>query len=436
MSAGGKVLRALTGAALRKNLINSFFYFGASIAQFIVAIVTQPIYSRYLALEDFAIIGYFSAIQALLYSLFNMCLPYYYMARYWRIENGESPEQNMSFILNFLNIANCVVAVISYFLVSAYFDAFNVTFPLMPFLGIVLAHLFIEKYKTYFLIECRARKNGLSFFLLSLLQIVLNTAFSLYFVVTLKYGVTGRMSGMLVGVTVASGVALYLLLSSGKYKFSWKPDRRKIKAALAYCLPLIVASYAYYPLDNVDRLLLEREKNTSEYGYYSIALTVAGFVSTFFIAVYQSFEPDLYRYISQKNYRRYILFAGAYTVLLVVCAMLFIAFSAPVMSFLTSGRYTYSSEYANVFVIGIVFMQIGGFFEQLFTAFGATHFVMWRNVILGVLSTGIYYFAVKQYSFSGASAARVGVAVLYLLLGFVMFYFFRKKRVAQPAHTL
>ena len=77
--------------------------------QFFIAIFTSPIYARYLELEDFAIIGYFTAIQAILYPLFSMSLPFYYLAKYWRKEEGADPQENLSFILNFLNSANVLL---------------------------------------------------------------------------------------------------------------------------------------------------------------------------------------------------------------------------------------------------------------------------------------------------------------------------------------
>ncbi len=412
---------------IRKNFVNSFYYFGGTLLQFFVAIFTQPIYSQYLELEDFAALGYFTAVQAILYPLFSMSLPFYYLSRYWKIENGDTPHKNLSFILNFLNYANGIIAVISFILVSIYFKTFNVSIPLTPFLFIVLAQLFCEKYKSYYLIECRVQKKGLYFFLINVLQIILNTSFGLYFVVILRAGAAGRMSGTLVGVVVVSLIALFLLLHERKYHFSFKIEKVKIKQALKYCIPLIIGAYAYYPIGNIDRIFLERLGNTSEYGYYNIGLTISGFVGTFFIALYQSFEPDLYKLIAQKRYKQYSLFVFTYLTILAFLCGLFIIFSGPVVSFLTAGRYTYASEYANIFIIGIFFMQAGGFFEQLFTAFGKTKLVMWRNILMGIFCIIAYYFMIHYYQFIGANITRVIASIFYLLVGLIMFALYKRK---------
>jgi O-antigen/teichoic acid export membrane protein len=357
-----------------------------------------------------------------------MTLPFYYLSKYWKIENGETPQKNLSFILNFLNIANGIFAVISFVLVNLYFKAFNVSIPFTPFIFIVLAQLFFEKYKTYYLIECRVEKKGLHFFLISIFQIFLNTGFSLYFVVILKSGATGRMSGMLIGLLGTSLIALFFLIRQSKYKMSLHLDLSKIKLALKYCIPLIIGAYAYYPINNIDRVFLERLGNTSEYGYYSIGLTISGFVGTFFLALYQSFEPDLYKFITLRKYKQYAAFSLIYILIMGSLSVAFIFFSGPVVSFLTSGRYLHACNYANILIIGIFFMQVGGIFEQLFTAYGATRYAMWRNILMGAFCVATYYFMIKNYQFKGANITRVISAIFYSVSGAVLFLLYIRKR--------
>ncbi len=426
-----KSLDFIASFGIKKNILNSFFYFGGTLLQFLIAIATQPIYSKYLELTDFAVMGYFSAIQALLFPLFNMSLPFYYLAKYWKVKDGETPQQNLSFILNFLNISNGIVAIVSFVLVTLYFKIFEVAIPLMPFLFIVITQLFFEKYKTFYLIESRVQKNGLRFFLINLIQIVLNTGFSLYFVVVLKSGVTGRMTGILLAVISTSLFVLFLLIREKKYVFSLKIDLKKVKLALKYSIPLIIGSYAYFPIGNIDRIFLERLGNTEEYGYYTIGLTISGFIGTFFLALYQSFEPDLYRFISEKKYKQYLSFISIYIIILGILCFSFFMFSELVVSFLTAGRYSHASSYANVFIISVFFMSIGGIFEQLFTAFGKTKLVMWRHILVGVFSVLGYYFMIQKYQFQGANITRVLVSVFSVLIGAIMFLIMIKRRKCE-----
>ena len=415
--------------AIKKNIFNSFYYFGGTFFQFSIAIFTQPIFAKYLELQDYAVISYFSAIQALIYPLFSMDLPFYYMAQYWKKKIGTEDDNDLSFIINFLNLSNGIIAIVSFILISLYFKLFNVIFPLMPFIFIVIANLFFEKFKTYYLLECRIKKRGLRFFLLNVLQTIVNVSFGLFFVVSLHGGAIGRMSGSLVGVVCLGFVSAALLIKDKKYKISFKIEKKKIRTALKYCIPLIIGSYAYFPIGNIDRLFLERfGGNISEFGYYSIGLTISGFVGTFFVAFYQSFEPDLYKLIAQKRYKQYILFTFFFVSVLAILSILFILSSHPIVTFLTAGRFGKASEYANIFIIGIFFMQVGGIFEQLFTAFGATKLVMWRNILMGIFCVIIYYFMIQKYQYWGANITRVFASIFYVITGAILLIFYLSKK--------
>lgn len=420
--------KVLKNDSVKKNLVNSIYYFGGTFLQFMVAIFTQPVFSRYLELKDFALIGYFSAVQALIYPLFSMTLPFYYMANYWKTAGDGSNSKNLSFILNFLNLSNGMVAIVSFILLNLYFKSLHVTFPLMPFIFIVFVNLFFEKYRTFYLLECRIEKKGLRFLLLNMLQIAANTSFSLFFVISLKGGAVGRMSGMLLGVVISGLISVFFFLRTLKYKFSFKVDTSKIRPALKYCFPLIIAAYAYYPIGNIDRLFLERLGNVSEFGYYNIGLTISGFAGTFFLAFYQSFEPDLYKLITQKRYKQYLLFVFLYLIVLAGLSLIFILVSHSIVSYLTAGRFIKAGVYANVFIIGIFFMQAGGIFEQLFTAFGATKLVMWRNISMGIFCIVMYYYMIEKYQFHGANIARVITSIFYLFSGAVLFAFYLRRQ--------
>jgi len=424
-----KIRNLLNNKDLLKNIQNSFYYFGGSFIAFLIAIFTQPIFSRYLELNDFAVMGYFDAIQALLYPLFSMTLPFYYMARYWNSESGEEGHKNLSFIMNFLNISNAFVAIIAYMVLRYYFTAAQVVFPLMPFFLIVVVNLFFEKFKIFYLLECRVHKQGLCFFLINVLQIVVNTAFSLFFVVTLQGGAVGRMSGILLGVIVTGILSLIILLFQKKYSFSLKIDKTKLIPALKYCFPLIIGAYAYYPIGNIDKLFLERLDDIAEYGYYNIGLTIAGFVATFFLAVYQSFEPDLYKMIAQKRHKDYKKYVAVYIGLMAFLTLAFIMVSHPIVYYLTAGRYAYAATYANVFVIGVFFMQIGGIYGQLFTAYSVTNLVMWRNIVMGVFCVIAYYWMIRYFQFKGANITRVFAGLFYIISGTVLWLYYKKKHI-------
>lgn len=65
------------------NLKNSTYYFGGSFFGLLLAIFTQPIFSRYLEPYDFAVMGYYNSIQAFFIPLFTLNFTSYYLSSYW-----------------------------------------------------------------------------------------------------------------------------------------------------------------------------------------------------------------------------------------------------------------------------------------------------------------------------------------------------------------
>lgn len=419
-----RIIRLLGEISFFRNLKNGFYYFAGTLLQFFLAIFTQPIFSKYLELSDFAIIGYYSALQALLLPLFTMTLPFFYLAKYWKPDGAADKNQNLTQLINFLNIANALIAIVSFLLLKAYFKFFSVNFELLPYTIIILVNLYFEKYKTFYLLECRVKKNGLKYFLINLSQILLTMGFSLLFVVKFNGGAAGRMSGNMVGTIITAALVIILLLKEKIYRFRIVFDKTKIIESLKYSWPLIIGAYAYYPIGNIDRLYLEGIGDTNEFGYYNIGLTIATFIGTFFLAIYQSFEPDLYKLINTRSYKRYFKYLIVYFLLVSVTTVIFILFSEPLVNYLTSGRYIRAAVYANILIISIALLHLANFFEQLFTAYGATNFIMVRNIIMGLFCLAFYYVMIHNYQFLGANISRVVSSIFFIFLNSILFIVF------------
>jgi O-antigen/teichoic acid export membrane protein len=143
------------------------------------------------------------------------------------------------------------------------------------------------------------------------------------------------------------------------------------------------------------------------------------------LALYQSFEPDLYRFIYSNKWKKYFLFVAGYSVVLLVTVVLFISFSHTILSLLTSGRYTRASGYANIFVIGLAIQYTGGFFEPIFNARKQTKYILATNIVVGMFSVACYFFMIKWLGFRGANDARAMIGAFYLLASFSLYQLYR-----------
>ncbi len=413
------ILNFLFSPLIRKNIVTSIYYFGGSFVGMLIAIFTQPVFSRYLEPWDFAVMGYFATVQGFFMPLFSLNFTTYYLTSYW--DKTDSPGKDLSFHLNTLNLANTVSAVMALLLIVIYFRIAGVGFPLYPFTLLIIINLFIEKFKAYYLLNCRLNKMGPSYFGFSVLHVLLNTGLGLLFVVRYDWGAEGRMLGQTLSILL---LVVFVVLSYVRKK-SFVPGLKlsipTIKKAMKFCWPLILGSYLYFPVSNLDKLLLERIGNVEEFGYFNLGSSMAGYFSTFFITLYMAFEPDLYRFTSQRRIKEYSFLAILYVIIIVSVTLIAILFSRHIIAYLTSNRYPEAAKYFNIIIISMCLYNIGDMFQQVFNSLNKTRLVLIRNALMGIFSIVLYILFIDRMEFLGAAWAKVAIFSFYIILGLILF---------------
>ncbi len=275
------ILNFVKSERITRNFGNTLYYMGGNVVQLFIAIFTLPIYSKYLSPTDFAILGYYTAINAFFFPIFDLSMSSYYLTNYYA-PNTVSKDEELSYAVNVLNLTNVAVGTVGFFVIAAYFRLLHVEFPLYPFALMVLLYLFFSKYRTLFLIDARIQKKGLQYFLLSASGVVFNAIFSLSYVIGLRAGAAGRLGGQLSGQFLVAAIVLFIWIRRKRIKFRMKFEKTKLLDSFKFAWPLILASYSYYPIGNMDKLFLERIGDPHEFGFYNVGLIVANYVGVFF----------------------------------------------------------------------------------------------------------------------------------------------------------
>lgn len=394
-------------------------YFGGSFIQLIAGIFTQPIFSRYLEATDFAIIGYFTSITLFFLPLSNLSLTSYYLMRYFR-QTEDQNKVTLSNILNFLTMTNLIVIVVAYGILFWYFTALRVEFDLFPFAMITLLSMVFDIHKTFFLIDCRIKKKGWTYFFVSVVAIFFNIGFSLYYVVTLHGGAAGKLAGPLTSHIIVAVLVVYMLSKINNYRLSYKFSFHEIKTALLYSFPLILSAYAYFPIQNIDKIYLERLNNPDEFGFYNIGFMLSTYLSTLTVALFQGFEPDIYKFIVKNNSKKFIAFSFIYIALIALLIAFFILFSRPIADYLTAGRYTRAFVYANYNVIAVLLMRIAGLFNVVLKAREKTKSLLYVNLTVGIVSLIVYKLFILRWGFFGANYARIFIGFFDIVINIIV----------------
>lgn len=329
--------------------------------------------------------------------------------RYFHQDDDENKGSFLN-ILTFLTLSNTVLMTIGYFGLFIYFRLTHVSLPFFPYALIVFGSLMVDIYRSFYLLDLRVKKQAMAYFKISAVYILVNFGMGLALVVFIKLGAAGKMSGQL----IAQGCIMVILFFQLKKFLNFHIDLKQIKEAMKYALPILLAAYAYYPINNIDKIYLERLGNNYEFGYYNIGVNMAAYLSIFGVALNQAFEPDFFKFIVQKNRRKFLQYALLYMMLITIFVVLFLFLSKYIVSFLTAGRYTRAYTYANINAVAVVIISASGVVNTIIMGLQKAKFILAINIIGGIVAIIIYKILISKYGFWGGNYAKIAVGLVFL----------------------
>jgi O-antigen/teichoic acid export membrane protein len=125
------------------------------------------------------------------------------------------------------------------------------------------------------------------------------------FVLVLKQGITGWITGQVLAAVLAGFVSIFLL---GSWINPFRVSRTLLKEMLAFGLPLVPAAAAIWITASSDRLILQLFRETSEVGIYAIAASIAAGMALITTAFQMAWGPFAFSLIhteeSEKVYSK------------------------------------------------------------------------------------------------------------------------------------
>lgn len=167
--------------------------------------------------------------------------------------------------------------------------------PFWPYVPLAFTGIFVSSMGRLGLATQQAtQKPGRAIFYEQLLGLGTLTL-SLFFVVLLDGGVVGYQVGGLLGGLICSLVFLNELRKNRAQTFL---DRKKVRAALVFGIPMIPQALAAWVLGLSDRVMVERFSGLSEAGLYNLAANFGIVISMVAISINQAMLP---RYIQRAK---------------------------------------------------------------------------------------------------------------------------------------
>jgi O-antigen/teichoic acid export membrane protein len=263
----------------------------------------------------------------------------------------------------------------------------------------------------------RFEEKPLAFGIYQILQSLINIGLTIFFLASLKMTWTGRVWAMIIASLLFLFISLFVLAKRGYIKM--KLEKRYVKDALRFGLPMIPHTLGIWIRTGIDRIYITKFYGVAESGLYSTGFQFGLLLSFLVMAFHNAFVPFVYKQLvnnEEEQKRKIVKFTYIYMGGVLVLAAIFTLISSFIIHHFLSDRYLQSEKY----VSWAMFTQA---FQGMYLMVGIYIFYAKRTAklaivtsVLSVLQLILSYLLVKFVGPMGAAYSSLFVCVLNFIL--------------------
>lgn len=395
-------------------------YFGASLIPMLVSLAINPLVAMNMTPEDYAVVGYYSSFSTLLSPLIMFYMLHYYTKCYFEVDD-DGRERLRAMLVKSLIWFSCVITLCCLVGLFGYIYIFNEqsSIPFYPYAILSIGALPVTGLYSLMLTDLRMSRASGRYLKISLTACFLLTSLTLLFVVVCKYGAFGKLLAPLIANIV------FFIYACSYYRESFKIpyDKQSFMDMVKFCLPLTIAAMLGFFSNGYDRVFLERLGNNTELGYYSVGVSMATYISVFQSAIGNTFQPDLFQAIAQRN-RKQLTKVVVMLVGSIACIVFLFIVAAPlIVKILTAGRYMMSVKYTQVVALSTLTSAMYYTVSQITIALGKSKITLATKIITTLVSIMMFSVLINHYSYMGAAWGLVFSFLVSLMVNLLLLYF-------------
>lgn len=258
-----------------------------------------PLYTRFLTPEDFGIVGYLQVFVQIGSTV--LMLGFYGAQTRFYHEHKE----NRTILGEFLFSTNLfLVLVLLVFCVGLSVVGPNLfggrspqAIPFSPYLLIVIWSVFFIVLNQMVIQYSVAAQEYKRAALLQIIQFFFTAAFTVVFIVILRWGALGQITGIFLGQVSA----FLLFFPSYLRLFRWRFSVQYVKYSLAFGVPIVFHLLATTVHNSVDRIMLEHYVSLDELGLYTLGYQIGMVMSVVTASFNQVWQPSFYSLMSSDS---------------------------------------------------------------------------------------------------------------------------------------
>ena len=407
-------------SASRLLLVGSGTYGVTNFALKAVNFLLITVFTRYLSPGDYGAISLAEIIAATLATLCGLGLDAALRRLYFHYAGEPAAQRRyVSSVLRFgagLTIAMVALAfTLGPYLLKRIAPHFAVSF--FPYIALAIGTAAATQIVDYRLGLYQSEQRPLAFSSMALASFLMTASSALIFVVMLRRGTAGMLTGKLVGAAGSLLVAVFLSRKWWVGGFEWKFVRESLPIALPIVPHLLLA----LGLVVADRFILEYYRNLDEVGVYSVAYTFGMVMYLVTTSISQAWSPLFYDVARGGQEGQRVLgrlFAGL-SLLLVTIAIFGSLIAQEVVSHVLDHRYSSAGRLIPWIIAGYLFHALYGILQPSLLQARRVGFLWVVSCVALVANIGLNFLWIPRWGMYGAACATMVAYVTEAALMYV-----------------
>ncbi len=287
---------------LKHFLKHSLVYGISNVATKAIGVILLPLYSTFLTLTEFGILGILEITIAIFTEIINLGMgPALVMLS--SLSEFKDKKKSALFTILSMSFSLCIIFLLfSQFLVPKIAVYFGDPAKFSLYFKISSGIIFLRVLNNIFNDKLRADEKSIVFSSINLSKLIITLGLTIYFVAFLKLGVAGILYSYIIGESLTFLTFIPIMISKVTLKF----DREIASTAVNFGLPLIFGSISMLILNISDRYILKYFSGYAVQGLYDLGYRLAGVLNMFFIMpLSMALMPIAYKIFRQKGDKRY-----------------------------------------------------------------------------------------------------------------------------------
>lgn len=217
---------------------------------------------------------------------------------------------------------------------------------------------------------------------------------------------------------------------NGNHLRAWRCSRLRAKQLLQESWPLVLSGLAVYVYSKIDQVMLgSLLSDTTQLGYYSVAVKLSELCDFIPMIIYQSVFPK-FSSLKEKNQEDYIKKFQTYFDIMAILWLLVavpVSFLSPyIVSLLYGKAYAASAPILSIYV----WAQFGSNFGVARSAYlaveGKLHYSLYLSVMGALINVGMNSILIPKFGAIGATTATL---ITYIIAIVLINFYFRELRL-------